>query len=217
MHTLTPTGAECTSPLTSSPTNFPGCSSGEKVFKLSLLTDQWGSETSWEVTGPNGVVKSGDGYGGNSAYTEKHCIPNDACEFVISDTFGDGICCDQGNGSYQVWVDGVEKGDDGVFSSSETVQLCTSAPSSSSPPDTSPTPGPTAAPITPPTTAPTAAPPAPTAAPVTPTTPAPVASCITVNINVVTDDYPAETSWYIADEDGYAVASSDSDFHPCLE
>jgi len=43
-------------------------------------------------------------------------------------------------------------------------------------------------------------------------------SCITVNINIVTDDYPDETSWTIADEDGSEVASSSiGDVTPCLE
>jgi len=115
---------ECTSTPTSSPTPFV-CPGSEKRFKLSLVTDKYGSETSWKVTSPtSGDVLYRSGYKGSTTYTERHCIPSDACTFEISDLYGDGICCLFGNGSYKVWVDGVEKGTGGEFDSSETVPLC---------------------------------------------------------------------------------------------
>jgi len=90
LYAFTPTGMECTSTPTSSPTPFV-CPGSEKRFKLSLVTDKYGSETSWKVTSPtSGDVISGSGYESYTTYTERHCIQSDACTFEISDSYGDG-------------------------------------------------------------------------------------------------------------------------------
>eukprot|EP00957_Ditylum_brightwellii_P123882 9443439-Ditylum_brightwellii.AAC.1 len=54
-------------PLTSSPVAFPGCPDGQKYFKLSIVTDNYGSKTSWKVTSStNNNVASGGGYLNNN-------------------------------------------------------------------------------------------------------------------------------------------------------
>jgi V8-like Glu-specific endopeptidase len=195
---------------TSSPTDFPDCPSNEKHFKLSLQTDNYGGETSWKVTSPtSGDVISGSGYGSGITYTENHCIPSDACAFVISDSYGDGICCSYGQGSYTVWVDDVEKGAGGDFGNTETIPLCdvSPTPSPNLPPTVPPTPSPTVPPTPSPTVPPT---PSPTVPPTVPPTPLPTSapvSCLTVKINILTDYYPGETSWTISDQEGNEVAS----------
>uniref|UniRef100_A0A6U3P181 subtilisin n=1 Tax=Ditylum brightwellii TaxID=49249 RepID=A0A6U3P181_9STRA len=195
---------ECTSTPTSSPTPFV-CPGSEKRFKLSLVTDKYGSETSWKVTSPTGGdVISRSGYARYTTYTERHCIQSDACTFEISDSYGDGICCTHGDGSYKIWVDDVEKGTGGDFGSTETIQFCDASPTSPTTvtPTVSPTVPPTVLPTVPPTVPPTPA-------PVTPTTPptTPPVSCLTVKIDILTDLYPAETSWTISDQEGNEVAS----------
>mmetsp|Transcript_7024 Transcript_7024/g.9328 ORF Transcript_7024/g.9328 Transcript_7024/m.9328 type:complete len:271 (+) Transcript_7024:489-1301(+) len=158
-----------------------------------------------------------------------------------------GICCGYGQGSYKVWVDNVEKGEGGGFESSEVVELCAITPIMPTTPAPTllptplptpaptlfPTPVPTPLPTPVPTLAPTLSPtpspltpptPAPTLAPLNPPTPAPV-TCVTVKIDILTDDYPEETEWNILDKYGNNVASG-SDYNqrttnysqePCLE
>jgi len=87
------TGGPYTSSPTLSPTVFPGCPDpdNQKRFKIELKTDNYASETSWEVTdSTGGVVASGDGYSSNTVYEAGNCIQNDVCTFKISDSFGDG-------------------------------------------------------------------------------------------------------------------------------
>jgi len=196
---------ECTSAPTSSPTAFPACPGNEKYFKLSLETDNYGGETSWKVTSPtSGDVISGSGYESGTTHTERHCIQSDACTFEISDSYGDGICCSYGEGSYTVWVDDIEKGTGGDFGNTETISLCDASPTS--PPTVTPTVSPTVPPTVSPTVPPTVPP---TPAPVTPTTPPPTppVSCLTVKIDILTDYFPTETSWTISDQEGNEVAS----------
>ncbi len=76
----------------------------DAFMTLSLTTDQYASETSWEVVDRFGaVVYSGDGYSSNSTYTVQMNLQDGECySFNIYDSFGDGICCGYGNGSYSI-------------------------------------------------------------------------------------------------------------------
>jgi len=88
---------------------------------VEIRTDNYGCESRWEIINSNdgSVVAEGgnpavgnggmqqygggcDGVGGydsNQVYTEETMIPEDGCfEFKLYDDFGDGICCDYGNG-----------------------------------------------------------------------------------------------------------------------
>jgi len=103
---------------------------------LNLTTDKYGSETSWELKNAGGsVLYSGSGYSDYSDYTQTFVLSDGDYEFIIYDSYGDGICCSSGNGSYTL-TDGnnaqiVSGGD---FSSSETtgfsipgIYYCTSS------------------------------------------------------------------------------------------
>jgi len=93
--------------------------SNSNLYTLSLTTDNYPTETYWELLDENGeTVHTGgnsnffDGMATPSAgaytepfitYTESLLLENDGCfDFVIYDGFGDGICCDFGNGSYTI-------------------------------------------------------------------------------------------------------------------
>ena len=97
-------------------------------FKLELLTDGYGSETEWTVANAGGIVSTGNGYNSYKEYAIEECIPDDACEFTITDSYGDGICCGYGTGSYKVFMNNDEVGSGGVFVSRETVDLCSTTP-----------------------------------------------------------------------------------------
>jgi len=117
-----PTGSPTEPPPTESPTPCAGSS-----FLLSLLTDDWGSEISWTLTnqGTDNEVASGGPYGNAQLYEVEQCINEGCYEFVILDSFGDGICCGYGEGSYVITIDGViEWESGGNYGSSESREFC---------------------------------------------------------------------------------------------
>jgi PKD repeat protein len=70
-----------------------------------LKTDQYPSETTWEVKNSAGTtVYSGGPYAApNTIYTEVWSLPDADCyTFTIYDEYGDGICCAYGNGYYKL-------------------------------------------------------------------------------------------------------------------
>jgi len=112
--TKTPTSAP---PPTSAPTPFD-CN--HEIMKLHILTDNYGSETSWTVKKSDVVIESGGGYSETTNYNEEYCLDEGDYIFEILDSFGDGICCSQGDGSYTLTVSGdilVDEGGD--FGSSQ--------------------------------------------------------------------------------------------------
>lgn len=69
---------------------------------LTLITDNYGSETSWTLTRNGSTVASGSGYANNTTYTENFDFGAGSYVFTINDSYGDGICCSYGNGSYTI-------------------------------------------------------------------------------------------------------------------
>jgi len=58
----------------------------------------------------------------DTTYVHEFCIPEDACvTFTIRDSYGDGICCEFGEGSYEVFLEGNLLFSGGEFESSESV------------------------------------------------------------------------------------------------
>ncbi|NNE31301.1 MAG: T9SS type A sorting domain-containing protein [Winogradskyella sp.] len=83
----------------------PEYATSEVTFNL--LTDDYATETSWELRDSSGtLVSSGpaSAYADFTTYQEVISIPvYDACyTFTILDSFGDGICCNYGNGAYDL-------------------------------------------------------------------------------------------------------------------
>ena len=73
----------------------PMCQSSDLNIELTIMTDNWGSETSWDFTNTEGVVlasvAAGD-YESNSTYTATVCAAEGtSMTFNIQDTYGDGI------------------------------------------------------------------------------------------------------------------------------
>jgi len=60
---------------------------------LTITTDGWGSEVTWDVRDYNGtMVTSGGPYGNNSTFTEAISLPAESCyAFNIYDSYGDGL------------------------------------------------------------------------------------------------------------------------------
>jgi len=73
---------------------------------VEVLTDNYPGETTWTVTDNAGVLKgSGGPYASpGTLYTAEVCVEDENVSFHISDSYGDGICCGYGEGSYKVSV-----------------------------------------------------------------------------------------------------------------
>ncbi|MEL6972404.1 MAG: S8 family serine peptidase [Bacteroidota bacterium] len=109
---------------------------------LTLITDNYASETSWTLQDGSGtVIESGSGYANNTTYTINWNLADDDYTFTIDDSYGDGICCGFGNGSYSIdsGSDNIVSG--GAFGSSETTNFCID--NGGSGPDTTPPSDPT--------------------------------------------------------------------------
>lgn len=99
-------------------------------FQLTLNFDDFASETSWQLTDLDGtLIDSDGGFGSADDFTtnvEDFCLDPGCYEFTIFDSFGDGICCDYGDGSYSLTdSDGNVLGSGGAFGSEETTFFCT--------------------------------------------------------------------------------------------
>ncbi len=94
---------------------------------LSITLDMYPSETSWQIlNSSNEVVLSGANYSGSgSTVTVQMCLDDGCYDFIIYDSYGDGICCSWGNGSYSLTdANNNVMASGGEFGSSETTNFC---------------------------------------------------------------------------------------------
>mmetsp|Transcript_42315 Transcript_42315/g.62788 ORF Transcript_42315/g.62788 Transcript_42315/m.62788 type:complete len:1003 (-) Transcript_42315:64-3072(-) len=115
-------------------------------------------------------------------------IPADGGDFTfdLTDSYGDGLCCEHGNGSYKIYLGDVSDGTllgegQAIDAARERVTFTVSVDGVVNP-GSSPSPGP------PPTLSP---------APTTPLTP--------LFIEILPDEYPQDIGWTIEDEDGNLI------------
>lgn len=99
-------------------------------LNLSLLTDNYASETSWKVLRGRTLVASGSDYSNNKQYTETLCLEDGDYSFIIDDSYNDGICCGYGSGSYSLTANGSSLASGGEFTSSESTNFSFSSDSS---------------------------------------------------------------------------------------
>jgi len=109
--------------------NYFFCSFAQASFNVtvSILADNYPEETTWSITQGAVVMASGDlsttAAGGTS--NTSVCLAPGCYNFVISDSYGDGICCAYGNGSYTVTnPSGQVVASGGQFTTSETTNFC---------------------------------------------------------------------------------------------
>lgn len=94
---------------------------------LTLNFDNYPEETSWEIRDGGTVVASGGTYGSQpdgSTLVENISLNAGCYDFVINDSFGDGICCSYGTGSYTLTDGSTTLASGGAFGSSETTNFC---------------------------------------------------------------------------------------------
>ncbi len=101
-----------------------------RMVTVDVMTDLFGSETTWEITDPQeNIFGSGGPYlddQNGTLESETVCLEKGVCyDFTIYDSFGDGICCGSfGNGSYAVYADSTIYATGGDFDSAETTGFC---------------------------------------------------------------------------------------------
>eukprot|EP00586_Coscinodiscus_wailesii_P017156 CAMPEP_0172518240 /NCGR_PEP_ID=MMETSP1066-20121228/290694_1 /TAXON_ID=671091 /ORGANISM="Coscinodiscus wailesii, Strain CCMP2513" /LENGTH=503 /DNA_ID=CAMNT_0013300577 /DNA_START=83 /DNA_END=1592 /DNA_ORIENTATION=- len=94
-------------PPTNPPPTPTQCGAGEAEMEITITLDNYPGETTWNLIkecGSTSVQRSGGPYttpGGTEVI--KECLPdNQQYKFTIKDSYGDGICCSYGQGSYSV-------------------------------------------------------------------------------------------------------------------
>ncbi len=85
--------------------NITGATAGGCTdVTLSLSFDNYPEETSWALKNESGAtIASGGPYNsaaGGSTITDVSCLPAGCYTITVNDAYGDGICCNYGNGSY---------------------------------------------------------------------------------------------------------------------
>jgi hypothetical protein len=119
------TGVDCGGP-DCAPCNT-SCSNGNN-FTLTIVLDNYPGETTWTVTDGGTTVASGGPYGSQpngSTVTETFSLSGGDYVFTIFDSYGDGICCAYGSGSYSLSDElGNSLASGGAFASSESTNFC---------------------------------------------------------------------------------------------
>jgi hypothetical protein len=79
----------------------PSCepATGERQIRVYINPDRYPQEISWNLmTGNNDTLAKGRTFG------DTVCVPVSGClRFKMLDSYGDGICCNQGQGDYRVY------------------------------------------------------------------------------------------------------------------
>ena len=105
-------------------------SSGADVT-WTIVTDNYPGETTWSVTDEGGAtVWSGGPYGASgTTYSETVCLPYGCYTLTVNDSYGDGICCAYGTGSFELASGGAVLAAGGEFASTTSANFCLDAPS----------------------------------------------------------------------------------------
>lgn len=116
------TGIDCGGP------DCEPCSTACNDVDVEIVLDDYPGETEWNIRNANNeVVASGGPYGQNSpgeTISVSECLPDGCYDFEIFDSYGDGICCAYGNGSYEVSSDGSVLASGGAFGYNEVSNFC---------------------------------------------------------------------------------------------
>jgi hypothetical protein len=104
------------------------CAENESEVVVEILTDNYPGEITWTLSDASGVLLSGGPYNQNgTTFTASTCIDGavefPCLQFVINDSYGDGICCGYGQGAYTLYLDGVEVATGGSYASQDIVQF----------------------------------------------------------------------------------------------
>jgi len=103
------------------------CICNGSTITITINFDDYPQESSWEITNENGttVTIGGNNQAAGSTKVENICLENGCYTFIMKDTYGDGICCGYGNGSYNVTdEEGNDLASGAQFGKTESTDFC---------------------------------------------------------------------------------------------
>lgn len=100
-----------------------------RVLIVDILLDQFGSEFTWEIVNDQGdVIGAGGPYQDKTEYTrilKEYCLEDGCYELRLLDDYGDGICCQYGEGSVMLrYENGEELMNVGIFDNTYDFEFC---------------------------------------------------------------------------------------------
>ncbi len=117
------TGVDCGGPCSACSTACSGT-----TVTVSITLDNYPEETSWNITDASGIILYSGGTYANEAdgstLTGDFCLEDGCYDFTINDSYGDGICCSYGNGSFSVSDANNTLVSGSTFTSSSTTNFC---------------------------------------------------------------------------------------------
>lgn len=81
------------------------CEHPQRKIRIEVKTDNFGEDTSWQFRDASGVViaRNERTYGKRDIDTRDLCLDDESMyEFTVFDTYGDGMCCQFGQGAYRI-------------------------------------------------------------------------------------------------------------------
>jgi len=103
------------------------CSGNGTNVTMTILTDDYPNETTWNIQDATGTVMlSGGPYSSTSTtYTSSVCLIEGCYSLIVLDSAGDGLCCAYGTGSYSLaGSDGTVFASGADFNSIVTTEFC---------------------------------------------------------------------------------------------
>ena len=101
------------------------------AFEIIIVTDDYPDETSWNLSTSTGETIDGIAAGAltlpGTTYSWQIELQSGDYVFTIYDAWGDGICCNYGGGSYNLYLNESLIASGGQFGASETVEFSTSS------------------------------------------------------------------------------------------
>jgi hypothetical protein len=121
--------ASCTQPCSGGGNDDPSVVCTENEVFITIVLDNYGSENTWDIkNGAGTILAEGGPFAKASAgliVRDTVCIPEGCYTFTMYDSYGDGMCCDYGSGSYSVKDgDGNIFAEGGAFTDSELTDFC---------------------------------------------------------------------------------------------
>ena len=110
----------------------PPCGCNGTSLTLTIRFDNYPEETAWNIrNSANTIVASGGTYGSQpdgSTLNIPLCLPDGCYTLTLTDTYGDGICCSYGNGSYTLTGPSGTLASGGSFGANQVTPFCLGGP-----------------------------------------------------------------------------------------
>lgn len=105
--------------LTTYFTSYSQCGVGFDQVIVQITADSYPGEISWDLKDQSGTTLANGNYIGDTV-----CVTAGTCvTLTMHDSYGDGICCAYGNGSFTVYLNGVSQGTGGNYTYSDVISF----------------------------------------------------------------------------------------------